>query len=429
MRGSFHTARRPFFGIFPTRLRYTLLPEISAGPAEEVAAPRKAFYFVDQPYDGARLRLAPGTPVRRGEPLAPFAGIFARAIATVSGVIESVTPAVSPRGRKVTRIAVASRQPEEWDEGLGKTPDLEKALCYLGDSPGGLDLPGLTDPFHAIHCLVVLCADQDLMVTSTQQVAMARSRDVALGIAALKEMTGIGRVEAAIPKSMAKTAAAWEVPVKVLSSSYPEASPALVLKRHYNVTPAAGAPLRRYGFGFASAEAVAAVGAAFRTGRPRGEKVLTLIPKDLTERPVNFRVRVGTPVRDVLAAGRVVVRDGDRVILGGPLTGYAAADLDEPVTPVTSAVMIEDADRLAAVDDAACMNCGECVRICPARVPVNMLIRYLEGGLWDEAARRYDLLSCLDCGLCSLVCPARIPVFQHIALGKLEYEKTLAVKD
>jgi electron transport complex protein RnfC len=63
------------------------------------------------------------------------------------------------------------------------------------------------------------------------------------------------------------------------------------------------------------------------------------------------------------------------------------------------------------------------VRACPAGIPVNMLVRVLENGLWEDAAGLYDLEACIECGLCSYVCPAKIPVFHHIMLGKHEVER------
>ena len=56
----------------------------------------------------------------------------------------------------------------------------------------------------------------------------------------------------------------------------------------------------------------------------------------------------------------------------------------------------------------------------PARIPVNMLVRLLENGLYEEAADTYDLHSCIECGLCSYVCIGRIPIFHYIMLGKHE---------
>jgi electron transport complex protein RnfC len=75
---------------------------------------------------------------------------------------------------------------------------------------------------------------------------------------------------------------------------------------------------------------------------------------------------------------------------------------------------------ISCVSNNACINCGECVRICPAKIQVNMLVRFLEAGLYDDAVDRYDLFSCIECGLCSYVCTAKIPVFQYIRLSKQE---------
>ena len=63
------------------------------------------------------------------------------------------------------------------------------------------------------------------------------------------------------------------------------------------------------------------------------------------------------------------------------------------------------------------------MRICPANVPVNLLVRFLEAGQYEEAADNYDLYSCIDCGLCSYVCVSKIPIFQYIRLAKYELDR------
>jgi len=113
------------------------------------------------------------------------------------------------------------------------------------------------------------------------------------------------------------------------------------------------------------------------------------------------------------------------------MQGVAAYTLYHPVQPDTDTILIQDRDEIPYVSDYPCINCGKCVRICPANVPVNLLVRFLEANMYDEAADNFDLKSCIECGLCSYVCTSRIPLFQYIRLGKhqllkLETEATHA---
>jgi Na+-translocating ferredoxin:NAD+ oxidoreductase subunit C len=84
------------------------------------------------------------------------------------------------------------------------------------------------------------------------------------------------------------------------------------------------------------------------------------------------------------------------VVFGGPLTGSAIYSEDHPILPDTNAIMVQDKDNIPFVSDYPCVNCGECVRICPARMQVNMLVRLLEAGHYEEAASSYDLIPALN---------------------------------
>jgi len=128
----------------------------------------------------------------------------------------------------------------------------------------------------------------------------------------------------------------------------------------------------------------------------------------------------------VLNALQIPLEQGDRLVVGGPMTGRSIYSEDMPVLQDTDAIMVQGKDRIEPNGNDPCVNCGECIRACPVRIPVNMLVRLLENSRYEEAAKEYDLLSCIECGLCSYVCEAKIPVFHYIMLGK--YELTLMEK-
>ena len=172
---------------------------------------------------------------------------------------------------------------------------------------------------------------------------------------------------------------------------------------------------------FMSAEAVASIGSAYATGNIPVDKVVTLVKKDGEK--VLVSTRMGTPVGDIFNSCGVTLNEKDRLIIGGPLTGSAIYAEDYPVGPDTDAVMVQDSADVSLVSDYPCINCGECVRVCPVNVPVNMLVRFLEAGQYEAGADEYDLYSCIECGLCSFVCVSRIPVFQYIRLAKYELSR------
>jgi electron transport complex protein RnfC len=105
------------------------------------------------------------------------------------------------------------------------------------------------------------------------------------------------------------------------------------------------------------------------------------------------------------------------------MTGSAVYALEHPVQPDTDSIIVVDRDKAAYISDYPCINCGECVRNCPAKIQVNMLVRFLEANQYEEAADSYDLYSCIECGLCSYVCVSKIPIFQYIKLAKYELER------
>ena len=167
-----------------------------------------------------------------------------------------------------------------------------------------------------------------------------------------------------------------------------------------------------------SIEAVLSMARSYKDKAPVFDKIVSVIGKDgITRRVKAF---IGTPIHRILSQLGLETQEMDRIIIGGPLKGFSAYTLYHPVQPDMDTIILQDREEIPGVSDYPCINCGKCVRICPAGVPVNLLVRYLEANLYQDAVDNFDLDACIDCGLCSYVCTAKMPIFQYIRLGKHE---------
>lgn len=409
-------------------LEYSLLEPIPPAP-DALPESEVITLLYDSPADhsgtssGALLHI--GDTVKTGQKLVLFEGDDTYIISSVTGIVHSLTPLIGDFGRQYTAIRIDVSEDETFDDQFEKMtadPSLDMALGFLNGVPGSPPLKILTDPEKPIDTLVVYGLDNDLFCTTNQYALYARNKDIKSGIRILKQITGIDRVIILVPRHFVHSFGEMGAELKAVDTNYPSTHPILVAGNVLGKTVPAGQGCDDIGIAFFNAEAVASIGRAFDTGRIPVTKTLTLANKDGLRTLIS--VRIGTPVSDILAAADLTLNEKDRIIFGGPMTGSAIYSLDQPVQPDTDVIFLQDRSDIPAIADSPCINCGECIQVCPAMISVNMLVRYLGAGQYEEAAEQYDLHSCLECGFCSYVCVSRIPIYQYIRLAKYELART-----
>ncbi|MFP4252464.1 MAG: electron transport complex subunit RsxC [Guyparkeria sp.] len=154
-------------------------------------------------------------------------------------------------------------------------------------------------------------------------------------------------------------------------------------------------------------------------GRALTERVVTVTGGGVAE-PRNVRVRIGTPMAEVIEAAGGYTEGVDRLLMGGPMMGFALHDDAVPVVKATNCLLaMRPVDRDPTPPPQPCIRCSRCSEACPADLLPQQLYWYARAQQF-ERSHEYHLFDCIECGVCSAVCPSHIPLVQYFRHAKTE---------
>jgi len=125
--------------------------------------------------------------------------------------------------------------------------------------------------------------------------------------------------------------------------------------------------------------------------------------------PRNFWVPLGLSFQAVMKGSKGVMREPDRLLMGGPMRGIAQSTSDVPVLKTTRGILALPPEVTRAGKEAPCIHCARCVEACPVEISPVMITLASEHNLFEEA-QSWGLETCIDCGICTYVCPSKRPM-------------------
>lgn len=380
---------------------------LDAPEPKEVLLPLKDF---DKEKDKQRLK--EGKRVITGEAITR--GVFS----TVTGRVKGVEPVFTGVGQ-LTAVRIEVAEEEEIDSALQlKT---KKELTLLERDP--VDLLeklnranlGFCRELEKVQTVIVSAVDADLLTAVNQQVLRENKDLVKEGLKLVQHLTAARQVVLAVPDPLGEVAAdiaGDSVHIFKVKPFYPNSLPEILVRDMARI----------YHFNshvFLKVEKLVAMVKALQENRPFVHKVVTVIDENGAE---NFRVRIGTHLKDILKLKEIHLETGEKIIIGGPFRGYTCFSTDIPITEDMDSIYIQPVEETVHYHNNQCMNCGKCVKVCPVNLDINLICRYSEFSLFEQC-REMGVDICIECGLCAYYCPSGRSLVQFIRLAKSEIEK------
>ncbi len=155
--------------------------------------------------------------------------------------------------------------------------------------------------------------------------------------------------------------------------------------------------------------------------KPLYEKVITVAGKGIG-RPANLLVKIGTRLKDIVDYLGGLQPGLSKIVLGGPMMGFAVSSLEVPVTKTTSAVLFLTADEIDTKPHSQCIRCGWCLDACPMGLEPKEIGLHVEANR-AEVTEPFGVFECFECGSCAYVCPAKRPLVQFVRLAKMKAKR------
>jgi electron transport complex protein RnfC len=423
-------------GIHPEEYKYLT----SQKKIESADIPSVAYIPVSQHIGKpAEIVVEIGDKVEEGQLIAKASGFISANIHTsIPGTVKEIKDVFTSLGKKSTVVVI---ELEGEFKKSGKNIQLtdwrslsrESLLDMIKDA-GIVGLGGATFPTHvklsipegkSVDTLIINGAECEPFITCDHRLMIDKSEDMLEGISILDKILDVKNIyigiehnkQDAIRRLKALCSNRYKFKIVPLKVKYPQGDEKQLIKAITGrVVPVEKIPLE-VNVVVQNVATVVAIKEAVVNTKPLIDRVVTVSGTGVVE-PKNLKVKIGTPISEVLEECGGLKEGVKKVIVGGPMMGFSQMDLTVPVTKGCSAILAFTEEEYQSYEqDAICINCGKCINACAFGLMPTVINRYIKNNEYDEAVER-GLLYCKECGACAWTCPARIPLVQTFKHGK-----------
>ena len=352
-----------------------------------------------------------------------------RAVPHPSG-LHAACIVIDTDGRDETAPDILSDDPTQLDPSELRNRIRNAGIVGLGGAgfPSFIKLnPG---PERPIHTLLINAAECEPYITCDDMLMRTRAADVVSGARILQYALQAETCLIAIEDDKPEAAAAMRTAIDASSEAtsmavvqIPTVYPSGGEKQLIRIVtgrevPSQGLPAD-IGVICHNPGTAAAVHRALIEGEPLITRLVTVTGEGVAS-PGNLEVRIGTPIADVIAAAGGYTEHAHRLLMGGPMMGFALGTDAVPVVKTTNCLLVASRTELPLPQEQLpCIRCGACVDACPVLLLPQQLYWHAHAKDFDRI-QDFNLFDCIECGCCSYVCPSHIPLVQYFRFAKTE---------
>jgi Na+-translocating ferredoxin:NAD+ oxidoreductase subunit C len=354
--------------------------------------------------------------------------------AGMSGLVEKIAVFPSATGTEIQMIEIRKHEEPktlpllEMRKGWEEIP--AKELLEIFQNSGLVTTDPFMEPVHAklgrhaeARTILINVCEPEPYITCEQVLTQTHPLEILKGAGLLKKAIGAKKIIFALESCNLETIELikskiyflkWDhAEVRTVPALYPQGLESTLLQTWFPgeeekavVFPASTA--------FAVYEAVA-------QQKPFYERVVTVGGECVVE-PRSLWLPIGISFHDAIRACKGVMREPQKILMGGPMAGSAQTTMEVPIMAGTNAILAlpkeiakEETEVLAR---EPCIRCNLCADHCPVLLSPAMIT--LAAGKKEFAvAEEWGVEECIECGNCAYVCPSKRPMLKLIRSARV----------